>query len=247
MKKVKRGQDAKDGQKRSLEAAEYVLGLADPAEDILSSDRARTDQIFAQEVEVWQNHLVALVETEIAEQTPPPNVQKRLSRSIHMSRERFPSRVRLIWDSLTFWRMMATSATVTAIIAAMLFINKPDGEMIAASYYVHLQGPEVNLTFLAKGSSGAEGMILTSIPTINKVADVSNSTGVRKLWLLPNDDKPIELGVLPINPKVQLLIPYHLVPLLKDAKLAISAETQIGSPKKWTDDSFLATGKFVSL
>ena len=198
MKKVTRGQDANDEQKRSLEAAEYVLGLADPAQDILSLDRARTDQIFAQEVEVWQSHLVALVETEIAEQTPPPNVQERLSRSIHMSRERSPSRVRLIWDSLTFWRMMATSATVTAIIAAMLFINKPDGEMIAASYYVHLQGPEVNLTFLAKGSSGAEGMILTPIPTINRVADVPNSTGVRKLWLQDLIALPLRLHLLPL-------------------------------------------------
>ena len=90
-------------------------------------------------------------------------------------------------------------------------------------------------------------MILTPIPTINKVADASNSAGVHKLWLLPNDDYPIELGILPINPKVQLLIPYHLVPLLKDAKLAISAEAQSVSRKKWTDDSFLATGKFVSL
>jgi anti-sigma-K factor RskA len=104
-------------------AAEYLLGVLDPASHAEAERRAATDVGFAHEVAAWRRRFVEFDET--AESLPPnESLWRRIEASIqgpppHAARINGFS-VSALWSSLAVWRWATLGAVAAALILAVV-------------------------------------------------------------------------------------------------------------------------------
>jgi anti-sigma-K factor RskA len=103
-------------------AADYVMGLLDPAEDARAERLMATDVSFARAVSAWRERLADFDAT--AEPVAPsPALWNRIAESIAAAPGRHSElRVRL-WDNIRFWRAAAISGAVAASLLMALAIG----------------------------------------------------------------------------------------------------------------------------
>src|SRR5262245_43355299 len=96
-------------------AADYVMGLLDPAEDARAERLMATDDKFARAVSAWRERL-ADFDASAESVAPSPALWDRISQTIQpelIANAGPGGRVKL-WDNIRFWRAAAISGALAA-------------------------------------------------------------------------------------------------------------------------------------
>ena len=217
-----------------LIAAEYALGVLNPAARATAAERVTRDRAFARMVADWEQRLAPWA-GEIAEVAPPPELWQRIAAELPGPA---PQRAG-IWQNLAFWRNFAlASALAAACLAVVAYLGAVNQQapLIAA-----IEGGGAR-TFVA--ALDLKRGTIAVVPA----AYTADATRVPELWLIPADGKPRPVGLLRADKAVTFALPPGLVSLAKtNAVLAVSLEPPGGSPTGQPTGPVIATGKLTSL
>lgn len=224
-----------------LFAAEYVIGLLDPAAHAVAARRRDTDPDFARAVETWEARLAPLIE-EIGpvavREDLWPRIASRLPRPVGEGG---------VWNSLVFWRgATALAVAAAATLAVVAFLPSAStrapaqapavGEAILAS--TRLEAPNGQVVFVVTLDATNRRVVVTPIG-----ADGAPGHS-HELWLVPKDGKPVSLGVMPSDTSAAMPA---INALDADSVLAISVEPEGGSPTGQPTGPVVAQGQLRSL
>lgn len=223
-------------------AAEYALGVLDAPERALAAARIAADPEFAAEVAAWEARLAPLA-AEVSKADPPQTLWPRIA-------ARLGGRPGL-WNDVGFWRA-ATAAGVAA--AALILIVGPTprtpppvppsvtpapARTLVAKLAPAPDRPPVLVAALDPNSGE---LILTPV-ALAIPADRS-----AELWVIPQGQKAISLGV--IDPKEPTRIPapaYLNAANRPGTVLAITVEQPGGSPTGQAQGPIVGVGGFAEI
>ncbi|MCQ8783573.1 anti-sigma factor [Mangrovibrevibacter kandeliae] len=231
-------------------AAEYALGLLGAADRRSVERRRDRDPAFDADVAAWEERLAPMLT--VVEPVAPPaavweaiegdldRMQRRAAeRSAQHGQARPSAGAAPRRDAGRLWRWLAIgSMTITAACLALVVYNLVATENLPRLAAVRL-GPDggapLFTAVIDPGSNSA-----TLVP-----AGVSpDAQGrVTELWLLPQGDKPISLGVVATDKAQQVQLPDDFASLSGSAMaLAISLEPKGGSPTGQPTGPVVASG-----
>jgi anti-sigma-K factor RskA len=218
-----------------LIAAEYALGVLDPAERAAAARRIAGDGAFARLVEAWERRLAPWA-GEIAEVAPPPAVWERIAAALPAPAAERQS----LWESLPFWRIFALASALAAACLAV------------AVYFGAIGGGQGALVASIEGSNN-RAFVATIDATRGTVAVipaayVADATRVPELWIIPADGKPRSMGLLRADKPVMLTLSPELARFARsNVLLAVSLEPPGGSPTGQPTGPVIASGKLTTL
>lgn len=199
-----------DASERDALAAEYALGVLEPAEMRDAARRLAEDPDFARAVAAWQERLTPLA-ARVPSMEPPEDLWDRIAASTAPAESSVvPLRRLKVWRAATVGAL-----ALAASLAAFIVVRPPEPARIAV---------------LAPMAGGTPVLLATAAPggrlTIRPNGAIS-VPGDRdlELWALAKGDmRPRSLGVLPADGR-QLT-----ASLAPDTQLLISLEPRGGSP-----------------
>jgi anti-sigma-K factor RskA len=228
------------GERERLIAAEYVLGVLTAKERRAVEQLIARSPAFAAEVAYWEERLGGLAAM-VPPVAPPAGVWARIEAELGRAK---PARARGegLWQSLAFWRSLATATSALAIasLAGLIYVGTvaPRAPLVA-----QLGGEGGKTGFVAAVSSG--GGTLTIVPAALLSAEEKKAM---ELWLIPPGDKPHSLGLIDPNKPVTIKVPKDLLSdVSKEAVLAVSLEPPGGSPTGQPTGPVIANGKLAAL
>ncbi|CAJ0800304.1 hypothetical protein LMG19083_03424 [Ralstonia psammae] len=219
---------------RDLDCAEYVLGLLDSQERKALERALDEDAALRDSVNAWEVRLSPLGE-DVAALQPPARVWRRIQADLgHVERaEAQPreSQIRRIWNSIRLWRAVALAASfaMIAVVALNLSLLSPNG-----------MPPGAKPAYMAAAITGENGVphwtmtidtTKREIVVVPAVALQVSDTASTELWLIPENSKPISLGVFASNRSTSIALSReNAAKLNARAVLAVSVEPKGGSP-----------------
>ena len=118
-----------DDREIDMLAADYVMGLLDPAAEAAADARLEADAVFHSAVNSWRKRL-ADFDMSAAPVTPTAQLWQRIAQSTKADRSaavpagmRGAMRGATLWHNLRFWRVTGLVATAAAVIFAVLAIG----------------------------------------------------------------------------------------------------------------------------
>lgn len=213
-------------------AAEYVLGVLDPAERREAERRIAHEPAFAAEVAYWEARLGPMADA-VIEVAPPARVWRDIEAALDGSPRKS------LWQSLAFWRGIGIGSLGLAVasIAALFFVMQPAPKPMFATLQ---QGQAAAFVV---GVDPARGEIYVVPAGYSR--DVQR---VAELWLIPPGERPKSLGLLDPARPVTLSVPPALRgSVTSGATLAVSLEPPGGSPTGQPTGPVIAQGKFTGL
>lgn len=220
-----------------LLAAEYVLGVLDPADRPAVAARIERDRDFAVLVDAWAARLSPLDDAYRAA-PPPASVKAALDRRLH---DATASPKPSLWSSLAFWRGLSAAALAVAafaVIAPLLLPAPPPAERLVA--------------LLASDGSDVRYVVVYD-PAENDVS-LNHLAGDRaegrdfELWLIEGDKAPVSAGIIAVGGNIHIVLPPELAArLAAGAVLAISMEPKGGSPTGAPTGPVVAAGDLRSI
>ena len=243
-------------------AADYVLGVLDPAQRAELERRVKSDEALAMAVGAWQMRLEPLLET-IAPVTPPQgNIdavwkaieeregrakQRSLERGAATGIERDGGQVILLQRRVRIWRRAALAAG--ALAAALLFyvaVNPLAQNPIiqpSASFVAVLQSNDKTAHFIASVDLEQGRMHLL------RVGPAPQAGRAFELWAIGGPDaRPRSVGLISSGGALPLrLFQNRNKADLQKTTLAVSLEPAGGSPSGQPTGPVLFTGKLVPL
>jgi anti-sigma-K factor RskA len=219
---------------RDLDCAEYVLGLLDSQERKALERALDQDSALRGSVSAWEARLSPLGEDATAMQ-PPARVWRRIQADLgHVDHAAAPapeSPVRRIWNSIGLWRSLALATTFAMITVVALNLSLFSPTAIP---------PDAKPAYIAAAITGENGLphwtmtIDTSkreIVVVPAVALQVAENASTELWLIPENSKPISLGVFSPSRSTSIaLSKENAAKLNTRAVLAVSLEPKGGSP-----------------
>ncbi len=221
-------------------AAEYVLGVLDARERRAAESRIASDMQFSREVDFWESRFMPMID-EIASVPVPEYVWVRIRSALNVpakprSREAQP---KSLWDSLAFWRWLAAGAFATAAASALVLLNLSQPELPIAS-------PPMASTLA--DDNGIPGFVAIvdrdqAKVTITPVASAPSDGRAQELWLIPEGQAPISLGLLDATRAQIVKIPDAvLADIRAGALFAVTLETPVGAPHAAPAGPIIAKG-----
>ena len=221
--------------KRDLDslAAEYALGIVDPA-DRAEAERLRlSDATFAYRVNYWERHLSSLSEAE-PEIDPPRSLWKRIESALPASGGPLASlaeQVVQMQRSLAIWRFATVSAVAAAVALAIVWVGglqAPFAPDIPAERYVAM----------LQSKTGETGFVVTMDMQSNQfairpVSAKTPSSMSYEMWAIMPGEKPaMTVGLVGTEAYAMMGTPSELSreELDKGVELAISLEPEGGAP-----------------
>lgn len=198
-------------------AAEYALGLLEGEEHLAARARILTDPVFARHVADWQENMAVMAET--VEAVPPLTQTKQALEARLFGK----SQKRSIWNFAGLWQAVSVASIAVAAFLAFTLVNLPDPE--PATLYV---------TELASENDALR--VLAVYNDATKELQVSRTNGGPaagrdlELWVIPEGEKPVSIGVLPQTANGTFTLPPGLETALEGLTLAITDEPLGGSP-----------------
>ena len=120
--------DERDGNSVDMIAADYVMGLLDPAEQALAERRMTNDAPFAAAVNAWRERLADFDST--AEPlTPTPALWTRIVETTRketitsLPGVRNAVRGATLWDNIRFWRVAGLTGSFAALLFAVIALG----------------------------------------------------------------------------------------------------------------------------
>jgi anti-sigma-K factor RskA len=228
-------------ERERLIAAEYVLGVLNVKERRAVEQLIARSSAFAAEVVLWEERLGGLAAM-VPPVAPPADGWARIEAKLGRAKPG-SAQGEGLWQSLTFWRSLATvtSALAVASLAGLIYVGTlapPRAPLVAQL------GAEGGKTgFVAAVNSG--GGTLTIVPAALLSAEEQKAM---ELWLIPPGDKPHSLGLIDPNKPVTIKVPNDLLSeVSKEAVLAVSLEPPGGSPTGQPTGPVIANGKLAAL
>jgi len=218
----------------ALRAAEYVLGLLSPEEELeLRKEATRDDQLRA-EIARWEEAFARFV-AELPPVAPPDHVWTRISQSlsanavsgqaVQLARQPRQS----AWNSLRLWRGLAVTglaATAAACaIAVVTYVQRPALTPLQDRLVAALASGDQKAAFVATYDPLREQIVI--VPA----TEIGQPDKVPELWLVTGDERVISLGVVDSAKAQAVIIPPELVPEASaGAGLVITLEPPGGAP-----------------
>jgi anti-sigma-K factor RskA len=220
----------------SVLAAEYALGLLEGAEAQLAQARMTEDPAFVDLVRAWEAELAGIAD-EVAPVAPPPRVLAALRRDI------FGQQDRRWWQKIGLIpSIVGAAAAAMLVLIAVEFGVLDTGAPPVPDYRADLVGEDSDLV-VAAAYLDARGELL-----VDRRAGAARPDRALEVWLIPEGEAPISLGVLPEDRQAALSVPQPARPKLAEgAALAISDEPPGGSPTGAPTGDVLAVGPITAL
>ncbi|WP_210527389.1 anti-sigma factor [Rubellimicrobium arenae] len=216
-------------------AAEYVLGLLDPAERSAAEDRLVEDPAFREMVRDWTEHFAALAE-DIAPVTPPRDLQERVTRRLFPDERPAGLLQRLgVWP----WLLGGLAAAGLAILA------------LGPNLWTAQGTPDLTARIAAEDDSLVVQAAFdreTGRLEVERTAGTVPEGRDLELWLVHVDDNSTtSLGVLPRDAAGVIEVRADLIPQFEDNALAVSIEPLGGSPTGQATGPVVAIGPITGL
>lgn len=224
-------------------AAEYVVGVLTSEERAVAERRIAAEPTFAAEVMAWQERLMPLL-AEIEPETPPRLVWMRVAAQLGVSSASRPAGA---WNSVAVWRGVAGFASLAAAVAVAALVLTPPQVVVQQAPVSASARPAITSVALLKEEAGPTSFVVTLDKANDRliVATVSGqaqSDRSYELWVLPEGQAPVSLGVL--NGRDALVL--NTAQLLGEdgttASLAITLEPLGGSPTTGPTGPVVASG-----
>lgn len=239
-------------------AAEYVLGVLSAKERRDLESRLATDRTLAAEVARWENHFEPLI-NEIQAASVPDYVWERIRSELNFTAAvRTPVTTRDaepgFWASLSFWRTLAGAGLAASAALAIALLGQPRVVETPAPIVVTQQpvAPRVMASTLAH-DDGTPGYVAaidasTGAMTITPVSPGHDDGRVPELWLIPEGQAALSLGVVARDKPLLVNIPESMrAGLGPQALLAITLEPPGGAPQGVATGPIIAKGGIALL
>ncbi|MBJ7446158.1 MAG: anti-sigma factor [Brevundimonas sp.] len=222
-------------------AAEYVVGVLTSEERAQAERRIAAEPAFAAEVADWQERLMPLL-AEIEPETPPRVVWMRVAAQLGVSTTR-PAGV---WNSVAVWRGVAAVASLAAAVAVAALVLTPP-RVVTVPGQVPGAAPVLTSIALLKEEAGPTSFVVTLDKAHDRlivatVAGQAQADRSFELWVLPEGQAPVSLGVLNGREALVLDTAKLLGPDGETASLAITLEPLGGSPSGDPTGPVVASG-----
>lgn len=222
-------------------AAEYVLGVLDARERRAAEARIASDPGFSREVAVWESRFMPLI-GEIAPAKVPDHVWARIRSALNLAE---PGRAKVvtvqpgIWESLAFWRWLATGAFAAAAAFAVVVFNAP--QTITSA-------PVAQMVSTLADDNGVPGFVAMvdrdkARMTITPLIAAPTDGRAQELWLIPAGKPAISLGLLDATRAQTMRIPDPLLAEIRAGALfAVTLESPEGAPHAKAAGPIIAKG-----
>jgi len=231
-----------EGEERPL-AGEYVLGVLAADERAEAERRIVAEPAFARSVAWWEERLTLLA-ADIPSATPSEGLWPRIQNLIVEPLK--PS----AWNSVNLWRGVAAGALALAAASVVIAVlPRPAAPPIVAPSPAKPQAAEVAL--IADPTSNKPMVVATLDHATDQVMltpmDMKMPQGRdAELWIIPEGQKAISLGVIPTDAPKRIPMPEGLRGAgTYTALLAVTDEPIGGSPTGVATGSVRAAGKFL--
>lgn len=223
-------------------AAEYVVGVLTSDERAQAERRMAAEPAFAAEVAAWQERLTPLL-AEIEPETPPRVVWMRVAAQLGVSATNRSSGV---WNSVAIWRGVAAVASLAAAVAVAALVLTPP-RVVTVPGQVPAAAPVLTSIALLKQEAGPTSFVVTLDKAHDRlivatVAGQAQADRSFELWVLPEGQAPVSLGVLNGREALVLDTAKLLGPDGETASLAITLEPLGGSPSGDPTGPVVASG-----
>jgi len=229
------------GDPDDLLAAEYALGLLEPAEARDFERRLEHDPALRDRLGDWQERLAQMADT-VEPVVPPAILRRRIER-------------RIFGRPVPLWRRMGLGLGPALLAATVVVVVALAGLQLGWRAMVPPVAPfAAALTATAAVTPAPEGPVATVAldPEAGEIT-VSGLTlppapgHAHELWLIAAGSAPVSLGVVPPGPPVTIALPDALRPAVGPGTLlAISDEPAGGSPTGQPTGPVLAAGPITS-
>lgn len=223
-------------------AAEYVVGVLTSEERAQAERRMAAEPGFAEEVAAWQERLMPLL-AEIEPETPPRVVWMRVAAQLGVPAASRPAGV---WNSVAVWRGVAAIASLAAAIAVAALVLTPP-RVVTVPGQATVAAPVLTSIALLKEEAGPTSFVVTLDKAHDRlivatVAGQAKADRSFELWVLPEGQAPVSLGVLNGREALVLDTAKLLGPDGETARLAITLEPLGGSPSGDPTGPVVASG-----
>lgn len=251
-----------------LLAAEYVLGTleGETRQDFIA--RLATDTDLVREVATWQVYLNALA-FNLEPVAPGPWVWQRIEQRLGLTADKVQTRRESseLFSGLGLWRTTTALAAACALVLAIFVyrqpapgIGAPGAEIPLAAAPTPQTGEPDTVTavsaqalaiLLTDKAARTGWLIVQPTPESPLVARAVSPQPLPEgkayeLWLLPQGQAPISMGLAPTQGEATLRPPPKLADLIEPGvALAISLEPSGGSPTGLPTGPVLYQGKVV--
>ena len=212
-------------------AAEFALGLLDEAEAQAVQTRARTDSVLSLRIAWWRDQLAPLANE--AATPAPDHVWSRIDAAI-------PGNDNPVSASPWKWAtggMGLVAASLLAVIMARAPTSPP---------VILPAAPMVAAMTSDTGSVVAASYDATSGKLVIAPTTLDPGKGDAELWIIPEGQKPISLGVVDAKIAQTHSVPAALrTKLQPGATFAITQEIKGGSPDGDPHGPIVAAGKII--
>lgn len=247
---------------RSIEAAEYVLGLTDLEERTAAERRIASDPSFAADVAWWEAHFAPWL-TEYSEVAPPARLWARIEQELARVSGGEPGSTSPHSPAAdpandnavpAWWRVygLGMSAVAAGLLALLMFQPGPQPlpQPVEVAPPEEPQAQPINLlTARVSPEGGIPVAVITYDPSSRRLivspvqipADAAQSP---ELWFIPGDGTPRSLGLIDASEGRSVQLPETFD---TEATLAVSLEPEGGSPTGLPTGPIIGTGNLSSL
>lgn len=216
-------------------AAEFALGLLDPAESDAVQLRARSDAVLSLRIAWWRDQLGPLVAE--AEQAPPAHLWAKIASQLPVN-DNLPRLVKR-------WRALAIGATgIAAALAVYVGLRQPSPvpEAMAPAPMVATLSGEANPAIVTVSYDATSGQMTVAPKSLTA------GKGDAELWIIPEDGKPRSLGVIDTTAPAGHSVPSDKRSFVHPgATFAITIERKGGSPTGLPEGSVVASAKIIRI
>jgi anti-sigma-K factor RskA len=211
-------------------AAEYVLGLLDPAERAAFERRLSEEQLLRAIVTAWEADLATLADD--LPDIPPPAAAKAQV----MAALAGPKSHRGWWR----WWLAFPGMAVLALVAFFMLAPIMRPPAFDATLQATLSSEDGSLLIEAElASDGSRFRVIREAGSPAPGRDL-------ELWVIgPEADAPVSLGVISADAETFFELPTEIAALMEGGILAVSDEPLGGSPTGAPTGDILATAPFA--
>jgi anti-sigma-K factor RskA len=219
-------------------AAEFVLGVLEPADAAIAGARVATDRAFADEVARWESNLLPMLDG--ADAPPPAAVWNNVKAETRPAtgQDNTP-------HGLRFWQGLSLVSTAAAVLLGVMVVTRP----VPTAPVIEPIAPMI----AALGSDTGKAALTASYDAASgklTLTPVSLDTGklYPELWVIPADGKARSLGMVTRDRPSQIIVAAEMRTFIdKGATLAITPEPFSGAPGGKATGPVIASGAMTTI
>lgn len=218
-----------------VQAGEYALRLLDAAQRRAFENRMARDRNLRALVGEWEEHFASLA-AEIPAVAPPRHLKAAIEQRLFAAPE--PVRPRL--SLVRLFGGVVTAAVL--ILALVLLLPLPRPQAVGPAYVAEIAAEDRSLV-VAATFDPRRGTL-----AVERQVGAAAGNRALELWLIAEGAAaPVSLGVLPDDPRAEIVLSEEIVAALAGGTLAISDEPPGGSPIGQPTGEVLAVGALSTL